>query len=131
MRGRPDPNGLNPEFQEWLVTSNTSNPTTSTITRSLLAELLAEDEYLEEVAALNVSINDLGQDSPEWEGLVVGWGRGICTDLDVHLHQPEARDRYLDNKLAHVEEERLRRLTATVIELAIVHLCPHHRDLLN
>ena len=127
----PDPDSLEPGFQEWLDGSTTSNSATSTTTRSLLAELLAEDDYLEKVAALDVSLDGLGQDSPEWESLVIDWGRGVCTDLDVRLHRPRVRERYLDNKLARIEEERSRRLTVGVIELAIVHLCPHHLDLLG
>ena len=112
-------------FDEWLSTSTTAtgHPTT---TRPRLVELLAEEDYLEDVADLEATLDDLEIGSRQWEDRLVGWGRGLCSDLDT----ARSRESWLQQRL-DIEDDEIARLTAGVIELAIVHLCPHHQDLLS
>ena len=110
--------------------STTTQPTTtSTWSAVELAEL---EDFLQAMAGLeafyvldNADADDLR--SQAWDNWTLTWTSWICPALDT----APSREDFLQERENSWDSDNLRKLNAEATELLIVHLCPHHQDLLT
>ena len=111
------------------TTRPTRPTTTTTTTKPRMVELLAEVDYLDEILSHHpgATFGGVRPSNSRWNDEAISWGRGTCKRLDeMRLQSFTFSALGLDSS-----DRDHARFTAQIVQLAIIHLCPHHQGLLR